>query len=249
MDKLLSYETLLAFLRHQWEENGREPSFEIHRDKFVERFGDVGFEFINQFLKDLDERYRAIHVKEYAYSEKWEYEKYMNLSAEEIAQKNGTEPFGKNIEAINRTVLTTSIILEPAFFTVLKSFENPFEEPVTDSPVEHREAAKLILRGKRLVLEFQQNKVQLGEFRSKKDKGYRACEALLESRGKMLVKNDLIPDTLNTNTTQLPKLMHVPLEIANIFYSYDKKQCALRHRVELSSHQATLLQNFVNSLK
>lgn len=249
MDKLLSYKTLLDFIRQQWEENGNEPSFEINRDKFVERFGNVGFEFINQFLKDLDERYRAIRVKEYAYSEKWEYEKYMNLSAKEIAQKDGTEPFGKNIDAINRTVLTTSITIEPNFFAVLKSFENPFEEPVTDSPVEHRDAAKLILRGKRLVLEFQQNKVQLGEFRSKKDKGYRVCEALLEARGKMLVKNDLIPDTLSTNTTQLPKLMHVPLEVADIFYSHDKKQCALRHRVELSSHQAATLRKFVNSLK
>lgn len=249
MGKLLSYKTLLEFIRRQWEQNGKEPSIEIHRDRFIEQFGDIGFELINQLLRDLDERYRAIRVKEYAYSCKWEYEEYMNLSAEEIAQKNGTETSGKNIEAINRTVLTTSVIIEPGFFNVLKSFESPFEESAVESPVESQVIAKLILRGKKLVLEFEKSKIQLGEFRSKKDKGYRVCEALLRARGQMQTKNGLIPDALGTNTAQLPKLMHVPSRVADIFYSYDKKQCALRHRVELSSHQATTLRKFVNGLK
>lgn len=249
MARLLSYKTLLELIRQQWEQNGKEPSIEIHRDRFIEQFGDIGFELINQFLRDLDERYRAIRVKEYAYSYKWEYEEYMNLSAEEIAQKDGTETSGKNIEAINRTVLTTSLVIEPGFFNVLKSFESPFQEDAAESPVESRATAKLILRGKRLVLEFEKNTIQLGEFRSKKDKGYRACEALLRARGQMQEKNGLISDPLGTNTAQLPKLMHLPSIVADIFYSYDKKQCALRHRVELSSHQATALRKFVNSLK
>jgi len=250
MDKLLSYKTLLDFIRQQWEQNGKEPRLEIHRDLFIERFGDISFEFMNQFLRDLDERYRAIRVTEYAYSDKWEYGKYMNLSAQEIAQKNRTEPFGKNIEAINRTVLTTSLIVEPNFFDVLTSFEEPWKsKQVEQKIVENYPLAKLLLRGNDLCLEFEGALTKLGHFDSKNTKGYQACKALLEAKGRMLLKDGLTHARLATNTTQLPKLMHIEPVLAKLFYSNTPTHCSLQHKLELNRHDAQVVRNFVNKKK
>ena len=250
MDKLLSYKTLLDFIRQQWEQNGKKPSFEIHRNQFVKRFGDISFELINQFLRDLDERYRAVRVKEYAYSEKWEYEKYMNLSAEEIAQKNETELFGKNIEAINRTLLTTSLVVEPNFLDVVTSFEEPWKsKEVEQKVVEDYPVAKLLLRGNDFCLEFEGTLTKLGHFNSKKTKGYQACKSLLEAKGRNLRKDGLTHATLATNTTQLPKLMHIEPVLAKLFYSNTLTHCSLQHKLELNKRDEQVVRNFVNKKK
>lgn len=249
MEKVLSYRSLMELIKQQWELNNRHPRIEIHRDVFVSAFGDISFTFINELLHDLDERYGAIRVTEYAYSKKWEDDKYMDLSAEEIARLKGTEAFGKNIDAINHQTLTTYLVLEPAFHQVMQSFNNPWEESdsTEEEPVETLVLAKLHLRGASLLLDFEGEQTILGTFRSRRSKGYEACRALLNAQGRMLRKSGLIISSeIKTNTTQLPKLLHIPTPIAKIFYSYTPTHCALSPKLELSKRDAAIVRGIVN---
>lgn len=252
MEKILSYRSLMELIRQQWELNHKQPSIEIHRDVFVSAFGEISFTFINEFLHDLDERYGAIRVTEYAYSKKWEDDKYMDLSAEEIARAKGTEAFGKNIDAINRQTLTTRLVIEPAFHQVMKAFDNPWEESA-DTGEQHTDTlvlAKLHLRGSSLLLDFEGKQTVLGTFNSKRSKGYEACRALLRAQGRMLKKSGLIISSeIKTNTTQLPKLLHIPTPIAKIFYSYTPTHCALSPKLELNKRDAAIVRGIVNRKK
>lgn len=248
MKDVLSYKTLLEFIKQKWEQNGKHPSLEINRDEFIARFGDVSFVLINRFLHDLDKRYHALRVTDYAYSEKWEDEKYMDMSAVEIAEAKNTETRGKNIEAISRTTLTTSLVVEPDFLNVLESFNEPWELKASiDSPIESLVTAKLKLKGRALLLDFEGRTVEVGVFDSTRRKGYQVCKSLLAAKGDMLPKDGLTGSILNTSTTQLPKLLKLEPALAKIFYRYTKSHAALNYKVELNKPDAKVVRAYVNS--
>lgn len=251
MDKALSYASLLEFIGQQWELNNRQPSINIHRNSFVDAFGDVGFQYINQFLRDLDERYHAIRVTRYAYLDfmRYEgknYEDYTDMSAEEILLSQGLEPTPKNIDAVNLDYLTTDIVVEPDFLNIIKSFENPWQEATEPPHVEELTLAKLKLSGNTFWLEFEGKKLELWTYKSKKYKGYLATKSLLEAKSKMCLKDGLTKARLLTNTTQLPVLLHLDKDIEKFFYRHTATHVALNHRIELNHHDAQIVRNYVN---
>lgn len=236
----------MEFLRDEWELSHKEPSLKIHRDAFIEEFGDINFEIINRFLRDLDERYHAIRVNDYAYSEKWDEGKYLDLSAEEIAAAQNTKPTKKNIDALNQTILTTSLVIEPDFLNVLEAFIKPWERVQSEqSPVEGLVVAKLRLSGKRLLLEVEGKQAEIWSFKSYKGKGYNVCKSLLDAKGRLLPKHGLTTSVLKTNITQLPKLIHLEPKLAKIFYHYEGNRAALSYKLELNKHDAMVVRNYV----
>ena len=247
MEKVLTYASLLEFLKREWEANKKHPSIEIHRNAFISEFGDISFVIINRFLGELDSRYHAIKVNEYAYSQKWDDEIYMDMSAENIARAKSTEPFGKNLDAINRTTLTTSLVIEPDFLNVLESFSEPWElKSSKHEPVESLTTAKLTLKGTSLFLHFEDKQVLIWKFDSKLRKGYQVCRSLLNAKNEMILKDGLTNSILRTNTTQIPKLIHLEPQLAKLFYRHTKTHAALAPRIELSKHDSAIVRSYVN---
>lgn len=251
MEKVLSYASLLEFIKQQWKRNNQQPNITIHRDAFVNEFGGVSFQHINQFLRDLDERYHAIRVTHYAYQdfmryEGKDYEDYTDMSAEEILLKQKLEATPKNTDAVNLDYLTTDVVVEPDFLNVLESFENPWKETTEPSHVEELTLAKLKLSGRTFLLEFEGKRLEIWTYKSKKYKGYVATKSLLEAKSKMCLKDGLTGARLLTNTTQLPVLLHLEKDIEKLFYRHTTTHVALNHRIELNHHDAQIVRNYVN---
>lgn len=251
MDKGLSYRSLMDFLKSQWELNQRNPSLEISKDAFAASFEGISFSTINMFLHDLDERYRAIQVIHYAYvdfmrnSEK-EYQDYTDMSAEEILVSQGLELTHKNIDAVTRDYLNTNLIIEPGFLSVFETLENPWQEATEPPHAEELTLAKLKLRGRTFLLEFEGKGLEIWTYKSKKYKGYLATKSLLEAKSKMCLKDGLTKARLLTNTTQLPVLLHLEKDIEKLFYRHTTTHAALNHRIELNHHDAQIVRNYVN---